>query len=107
MTASASASAFDAARPCPGCGDVVHVGDQFCETCGRPRPGVAPPPTTERPPTIERPPAAGRPPEAARCVDCGAAAIEADGYCGRCGLRQPTGREHLEETLTGAGHFLR
>ncbi|MCP2337844.1 serine/threonine protein phosphatase PrpC [Actinomadura rupiterrae] len=34
-------------------------------------------------------------------MDCGAVAIDADGYCGRCGLRQPTGREHVEIALSG------
>ncbi|MEU8124525.1 protein phosphatase 2C domain-containing protein [Spirillospora sp. NPDC049024] len=36
------------------------------------------------------------------CVDCGGGTIGADGYCEQCGLRQPSGREHVEAE---AGRF--
>ncbi|MGC4953821.1 PP2C family protein-serine/threonine phosphatase [Actinomadura citrea] len=36
------------------------------------------------------------------CVDCGSGAVGADGYCEQCGLRQPSGREHVEAE---AGRF--
>nr|WP_289008382.1 protein phosphatase 2C domain-containing protein [uncultured Thermomonospora sp.] len=38
----------------------------------------------------------------APCVECGAAEISEDGYCERCGVRQPSGREHLEIEIAGA-----
>ncbi|WP_141579433.1 PP2C family serine/threonine-protein phosphatase [Actinomadura sp. WMMA1423] len=37
------------------------------------------------------------------CVDCGGGAIGADGYCEQCGLRQPSGREHVEAEAGGLG----
>jgi serine/threonine protein phosphatase PrpC len=36
-------------------------------------------------------------------VECGAVAIDADGYCGHCGFRQPTGRDHVEVELAPGG----
>jgi serine/threonine protein phosphatase PrpC len=39
------------------------------------------------------------PPPASRgvpCAECGGTDISEDGYCGQCGLRQPSGREHVE-----------
>ncbi|MEV5576672.1 protein phosphatase 2C domain-containing protein [Spirillospora sp. NPDC052269] len=97
------------ARPCPTCGDPVQPTDQFCERCGRERPGA-----TGR--AAARPGgraaaradgrAAGHGPDPARCVDCGALDIDEDGYCGRCGLRQPTGREHMEIALTGPDGYV-
>jgi serine/threonine protein phosphatase PrpC len=39
----------------------------------------------------------------AACVDCGSGAVGADGYCEQCGLRQPSGREHVEAEVGGAG----
>ncbi|WP_404800311.1 PP2C family protein-serine/threonine phosphatase [Actinomadura rudentiformis] len=37
------------------------------------------------------------------CADCGAAAVDADGYCGGCGLRQPSDRERIELTVARDG----
>lgn len=56
---------------CPDCGDAVSVADRFCEACGVSLTEVV------------------------RCVRCGATEID-DGFCGRCGLRQPAGRDHQE-----------
>lgn len=59
---------------CPHCAYPVLAGESFCEDCGRAlRPGVP-----------------------GACVSCGIAAIDGDGYCGMCGVRQPTARDHRE-----------
>ncbi|SEF73843.1 Serine/threonine protein phosphatase PrpC [Nonomuraea solani] len=52
----------------------MAVGDAYCEACGH---------------------ALGAP----TCAACGAAAVDAEGYCERCGVRQPTGRDHAEIVL--------
>jgi serine/threonine protein phosphatase PrpC len=54
----------------------VLAGDTYCEACGH---------------------AMGAP----TCTSCGAAAVDAEGYCERCGLRQPTVRDHAEIVLDG------
>ncbi|MCP9980856.1 PP2C family protein-serine/threonine phosphatase [Actinomadura madurae] len=36
-------------------------------------------------------------------MDCGSGAVGADGYCEQCGLRQPSGREHVESDLGRLG----
>ncbi|GAA5079282.1 serine/threonine protein phosphatase PrpC [Thermocatellispora tengchongensis] len=69
---------------CPHCAYPVLQDETFCEECGR---------------AIH----AGTP---GACASCGAGASEvgADGYCGRCGVRQPAPRDHLEvETGSAAG----
>ncbi|QXJ26881.1 protein phosphatase 2C domain-containing protein [Actinomadura graeca] len=33
------------------------------------------------------------------CAECGGTAIDGDGYCETCGLRQPAGRDHVEIEL--------
>ncbi|MER6944994.1 protein phosphatase 2C domain-containing protein [Nonomuraea sp. NPDC000554] len=61
---------------CPVCQAPVLFGDFFCEACGH---------------SLSSP----------TCASCGAAAVDAEGYCERCGLRQPTGRDHHELELDG------
>lgn len=61
---------------CPVCETAVSAGDAFCEACGHPLGAPA-------------------------CTSCGAPAVDAEGYCERCGLRQPTGRDHAELELEG------
>ncbi|MFG1999407.1 protein phosphatase 2C domain-containing protein [Spirillospora sp. NPDC048911] len=105
----------EAPKPaCPNCGEAVFEGEAFCEACGHPlteeataavqagrvaregvtakvlpggRPGTRPTRRTE--------PKAPRP----ACTECGAAAIDADGYCEHCGMRQPAERDHIEIEL--------
>lgn len=60
---------------CPVCSLEGLPGERFCEECGTPL-------------------------GATLCAACGAGAVDADGYCGRCGVRQPTGRDHSEIELT-------
>lgn len=60
---------------CPVCSLEGLPGERFCEECGTPL-------------------------GATLCASCGAGAVDADGYCGRCGVRQPTGRDHAEIELT-------
>ncbi|MEV4003972.1 PP2C family serine/threonine-protein phosphatase [Actinomadura sp. NPDC049753] len=116
---------------CRTCGEPVNERDRFCEECGRPDPttprtpplGTALPGVAAAPASRSVPPAPGTVPRQARsperpsgppappgegggaggaCVDCGGGAVGADGYCEQCGLRQPSGREHLEAE---AGRF--
>ncbi|MFC5823759.1 PP2C family serine/threonine-protein phosphatase [Nonomuraea insulae] len=61
------------------CESPVVAGDTYCEACGH---------------TLGAP----------ACASCGAAAVDAAGYCERCGLRQPTGRDHAEIVLDGGPH---
>lgn len=70
-----------ASTTCPSCGEPVSPTDRFCEACG----------------TV-----VGDAPEVgATCVQCGAPAEEigTDGYCTRCGRKQPGEREHQEVDL--------
>lgn len=91
---------------CPACGELVYPEELFCEECGH-RLAGAPSAASS---------GAGRPDEAigqeapsarqaaARpCTGCGGTAIDADGYCERCGLRQPAGRDHVEIELPAPG----
>ncbi|RSN51022.1 serine/threonine protein phosphatase [Actinomadura sp. WAC 06369] len=95
---------------------MVYAGDAFCEGCGH-RLGGAPVPVpapagaevragregrTFRISTasLARRRAATAPP----CTGCGGTAIDGDGYCETCGLRQPADRDHVETALpAGAG----
>lgn len=61
---------------CPVCEATVAAGDSFCEACGQPL-------------------------NAPACASCGAPAVDAEGYCEHCGVRQPTGRDHAELALDG------
>ncbi|TDB95001.1 protein phosphatase 2C domain-containing protein [Actinomadura sp. 7K534] len=87
---------------CRTCGEPVHEHDRFCEECGRPDPTTAPPsaaPLNGVPLRAADSPGLGS--ERAVCADCGGGDVGTDGYCGQCGLRQPTGREHVEAELGG------
>ncbi|MFI0450573.1 protein phosphatase 2C domain-containing protein [Actinomadura sp. 6N118] len=102
---------------CPNCGEAVFEGEGFCEACGHPltaeataavqagrvaregvtgkvmpggRPGTRPTRRTE--PKSPKP----------ACTECGATAIDADGYCEHCGMRQPAERDHIEIELAGS-----
>ncbi|MEW2358439.1 protein phosphatase 2C domain-containing protein [Spirillospora sp. NPDC029432] len=74
---------------CPSCGELVFPGEDYCEACGRRlTPG-------------ESAPAVPAAPAGPACVGCGAGEIDPDGYCERCGLRQPAERDHVEIELPG------
>ncbi len=86
---------------CPACHDPVSMGDHFCETCGAALSFVDDPATADTALSgAGGGGGVGRHPVGA-CVDCGAGAdrIDADGYCERCGRRQPPPREHAEIEL--------
>lgn len=73
---------------CPNCAEPVAPADRFCEVCGKDL-------------LVHRTPAGGSlGPIAAACVACGAAEIDADGFCGQCGRAQPAGRDRMECDLT-------
>ncbi|WP_433468054.1 PP2C family serine/threonine-protein phosphatase [Spirillospora sp. CA-128828] len=90
---------------CPACGAVVFAEEIFCEECGH-RLAEAPPasaPAGRDGATIrqESSPSARRP--GGPCPGCGGTAIDADGYCETCGLRQPAERDHVEIELPAHG----
>ncbi|SFN08989.1 Serine/threonine protein phosphatase PrpC [Actinomadura madurae] len=92
---------------CPACGETVYPDEIFCEECGHRLADAAPAPpagTGRDGATIrqESAPSAGRP-AAGPCPGCGGTAIDADGYCEACGLRQPTERDHVEIELPALG----
>ena len=83
---------------CPSCHAAVGSSEQFCEACG-----------AELSPTVAAAEAVprGAPPQAipapddldateATCQACGGEVIS-DGYCGTCGARAPTLRDHFTE----------
>ncbi|MFB4299937.1 protein phosphatase 2C domain-containing protein [Actinomadura sp. NTSP31] len=107
------AAAKPAEPTCPACKEIVYPGYVFCENCGH-KLGDPPP---------DGPGESGVPPregatirqssaslarrrtgagDARPCPECGGAAIDADGYCERCGLRQPAERDHVEVGLPAA-----
>ncbi|GAA0219562.1 protein phosphatase 2C domain-containing protein [Actinomadura nitritigenes] len=108
-----TAAAKPAEPTCPVCGEIVYPGYVFCENCGHklgdpppadpgesgaaPREGAT---IRQSSASLARRRAAG---EARPCPECGGAAIDADGYCERCGLRQPAERDHVEIGLPAAG----
>ncbi len=102
---------------CPVCGAPIAITDAFCESCGATlQPGAAaagpvlptaavagaappdgeldpagaPPPTS----TTRSPPNAG--PLSRVCAACGGAVLD-DGFCGTCGQRALSERDHWEE----------
>jgi serine/threonine protein phosphatase PrpC len=76
---------------CPSCGAPVGAGDSFCESCGT---ELAPPVVSAAPPGYE-----------AECPVCSvdpeapASVITPEGYCGSCGRKMPSGRDHAELDL--------
>lgn len=85
-----------AERTCPACGAGAARDDRFCESCGRDLCGgadAACPDVASEPAAPSAGAAVGsRHP----CAECGCAQISTDGYCERCGHRQPAGRDHEE-----------
>ena len=83
---------------CPSCHAPVTAAEQFCEACGAelsPTVAAAEPAPTEES-TRGMPLAdelAGTP---SQCQDCGGE-VASDGYCGTCGARAPTLRDHFTE----------
>jgi serine/threonine protein phosphatase PrpC len=88
----------DAMTLCPHCQAAVGDSEQFCEACGA---GLSP--TAEAddpPPTEEAAPEAHLSDDlsgtASTCQACGGE-VSSDGYCGTCGVRAPTLRDHFSE----------
>ena len=69
---------------CPVCGEPLLPGDRYCEGCGHDLLDQSRPVT-------------------ATCAHCGATAEITDGYCDRCGMKQPSPRDHLESAWPGVG----
>jgi serine/threonine protein phosphatase PrpC len=81
------------AADCPSCADERAAGAAFCEACGRP--------LTEAAATA---PAAAADPAERVCPSCGTAgSIDADGYCGNCGMLAFRPRDHIETEAGAAG----
>ncbi|WP_407564966.1 PP2C family protein-serine/threonine phosphatase [Streptomyces sp. 184] len=62
--------------------------------------GTAVAPEAAERPAAERP-AAGPVPPGRLCIACRTGAIDADGYCERCGHAQPRERDHMEHEVDG------
>ncbi|MGI5203314.1 protein phosphatase 2C domain-containing protein [Spirillospora sp. CA-108201] len=92
---------------CPACGAVVFAEEIFCEECGHRLADGPPAEAAGRDgATIrqESAPSARRADGAGPCPGCDGTAIDADGYCETCGLRQPAERDHVEiELPAGSG----
>jgi len=88
----------DAMTECPACHVAVGASEQFCEACGAElSPPVAeaePGPTWES--TQEMPVPDDLDGTASTCHICGGE-VMGDGYCGTCGTRAPTLRDHFSE----------
>ncbi|WUH96874.1 protein phosphatase 2C domain-containing protein [Spirillospora sp. NBC_00431] len=98
--------AAKAAEPsCPACGEMVYAGEIFCEECGH-RLADAPPPAAEAgaaggpDATGSSSPSSGRA-SAGPCTSCAGTAIDPEGYCESCGMRQPAERDHIEIEIHG------
>jgi serine/threonine protein phosphatase PrpC len=107
-------SAADAAaRRCPSCGEAIAADDAFCESCGATlRDGalpaaVAAAPGAPAPAGDAEPSADGDGPRTTgaattgrttvrRCAACGGEVLE-DGFCGTCGQRALSERDHWSE----------
>ncbi len=82
---------------CSSCGNAVVAGDSFCETCGAEISPSATAAVAATAPSGERSMAETQPTPVVRlCRECGAL-IAADGYCGECGAKGRTARDHWEE----------
>ena len=83
---------------CPNCHAAVGDSEQFCEACGAGlSPTVVAPeaaPTAE--PTQEMPVPDDMTGTASTCEACGGQVAD-DGYCGTCGARAPSRRDHFTE----------
>jgi serine/threonine protein phosphatase PrpC len=91
---------------CPACGETVYPDEIFCEECGHRLADAPPAPSTAtgRGGTIRQELSlSGRRAAAGPCPGCGGTAIDADGYCETCGLRQPAERDHVEIELPAQG----
>ena len=105
-----SGAGTEAATACPQCGEKITPSDQFCESCGtqlrakietaRTEDGELGTQVIEAPgadvAAVDMSVATEPVPATTRLCSCGGA-IDADGYCGTCGLRAPTERDHFSE----------
>ena len=91
-------AAGDAMRRCPSCQATVTDSEQFCEACGAELSpsAAAPEPSLARESTQQIPAADDLSGTAPTCRACGGE-IVSDGYCGTCGTRAPTLRDHFSE----------
>jgi serine/threonine protein phosphatase PrpC len=86
---------------CPACGSAVQPDDRFCEACGAEiATGIVPAavPVVANAAPVASSTGVPTAPTRTPCAYCGApaSAIDVDGYCEQCGLRQPRPRDHHE-----------
>jgi len=80
-----AASAMAASGVCFACGNRVGPTDSFCESCG-----------VELAPLFVSDGRSGGP---RACEICPSSPVSVDGYCGSCGRKVPSGRDHQEIDL--------
>ena len=88
----------DAMTECPSCHAAVADTEQFCEACGA---ELSPTAAAPEPPAVQvdthevpKPDDLGG--TSSTCAGCGGE-VMSDGYCGTCGARAPTLRDHFTE----------
>ena len=88
----------EAMTECPSCHAAVAATEQFCEACGAELSptAVAPEPPATQVDTQEVPHPDDLGGTASTCSACGGE-VMSDGYCGTCGARAPTLRDHFTE----------
>ncbi|MDR1768522.1 MAG: protein phosphatase 2C domain-containing protein [Propionibacteriaceae bacterium] len=84
---------------CPECQAVVQDYEAFCQSCGARLSPTAAPPTqaaaSADPPSSQTRRLVERASQATLCLRCGGR-VDADGYCGQCGAKAPSERDHFE-----------
>ncbi len=89
-----SADAPGSLEACPSCGEAIHPGDAFCESCGATLDPAAAIAVAEPAPVPALVPDAGA---STSCPSCGGGEF-ADGFCSTCGAKQPIWRDHFTES---------
>lgn len=86
------APALDA---CPSCGEAIHSGDAFCESCGATLDAAAAIAVPADPTPV--PALVAEESREVTCPSCGGQEF-ADGFCTTCGTKRPVWRDHFTES---------
>ncbi len=82
---------------CPSCGEAIHAGDAFCESCGATLDPAAAIAVADPAPVPALVPDDAGDAGATVCRSCGGGEF-ADGFCSTCGAKQPIWRDHFTES---------